>query len=149
MQFLRAGGNSIIQFVYIAGKFFNSRRYVVGGDFGAAAGTFAVKLGILSPQFGHLSTFSKFTRMADEPVGYPHSAQNFVRPFILLPQFTQKLRFSHFYLPIFIANIRHLSPPLFSSFVLGIYLLLKCSHSDAAEEFRFFIYHNQYLSKVQ
>jgi hypothetical protein len=28
--------------------------------------------------------------MADEPVGYPHSAQNFVRPFILLPQFTQK-----------------------------------------------------------
>jgi len=28
-------------------------------------------------------------------------------------------------------------------------LLLKCSHSDAAEEFRFFIYHNQYLSKVQ
>lgn len=53
-------------------------------------GHFAVKLGILSPQFGHLSTFSKFTRMADEPVGYPHSAQNFVRPFILLPQFTQK-----------------------------------------------------------
>jgi hypothetical protein len=114
-------------------------------------GHITVKLGILSPQFGHLSDLSTVIATADTPEEYPHSVQFFDLPFNLLPQFMQKTSFSTFLSADFMLPL--LAPfPSYCPWNIPVMQLLhagielskcRCLISISGT------YHNQYLPNTQ